>query len=111
MKNKNEKFNFIPYHYGPYDKQVYLELSNLSLSGKIDIRLNKKNGYRLYKLSQSIIPEARKSLEETFGDTEITNIRKLNDFVISKGFNELISSIYEKFPEMEENSIFKRVSQ
>lgn len=97
-------FNFEPYHYGPFDKDVYTELEALKSNKLLDIHFG-FNNLKKYKLSE----EGQKKGEELFGklsERSKNYIKKVEHFVITLSFDQLIRSIYAEYPKMKAKSIF-----
>lgn len=97
-------FNFEPYHYGPFDRSVYLELDRLAARGLIAIEYSVSP--RTFALTAEgaawgtvalnlLIPEARDF------------IVRASNFVRAHSFSSLVSAIYKAFPEMQANSVFQ----
>lgn len=96
-------FDFKPYHYGPFDKGIYLRLDALHLLGKVDLI---KNGrLTCYKLTNKGLEEGKK-LFENLSEESKKKIKALTNFVKNLSFSELVSAIYKTYPEMKSNSIF-----
>ena len=97
-------FDFQPYDYGPFDKEVYGELEQLAEKGLVEITVS-GGGMRTYRLTN----EGYHAGNETFQGFEKPvqeYIKKTVDFVRSLSFAELVSAIYEAYPEMKKNSVF-----
>lgn len=103
-KKLGEKFfDFKPYHYGPFDKDVYEELEILSSEGFVEIEESK--GWKNYRLStkgQEIGQEKLEELPELVRDY----FQESSDFVRRLSFTELVAAIYKAYPKMRKNSIF-----
>lgn len=97
-------FDFIAYHFGPFDKQIYVALEKLSSEGYIEIEGASKNRmYRLTNLGKEKGGENYKTLPSNVRDY----IAKLSDFVRRLSFTELVSTIYKVYPDMKKNSVFQ----
>jgi len=97
-------FNFKPYDYGPFDKDVYCVLSELRAEGLVEIFCdNTVRRYKLTKSGQAKGDEAAASLSSEVGKY----IKDVTDFVKRQSFTGLVSAIYRAFPEMKVNSIFR----
>jgi uncharacterized protein len=99
------KFNFEPYHYGPFDRAVYLTLEDLAQQGLAEITQNPRN-WSEYRLT----PEGQaRALQVLAGLDERTRsyIERLSAFVRSLSFTDLVSAIYKAYPEMRERSVFQ----
>lgn len=99
-------FNFQPYHYGPFDKAVYEDLLALQCESAVEIvsdeRL-KMSKYRLLSRGEA----CGRAILDTFTTDTRNYIQNLSDFVRQASFADLVSAVYDRFPEMKVNSIFK----
>lgn len=98
-------FEFEPYHYGPFDKEVYSELNNLENNRHIRIimeGLSEKRSYQLTDAGYRIGSEAFKELTDPIQKY----ISDIVEIVRSLSFAELVSTIYAAYPEMKVNSVF-----
>ncbi len=96
-------FRFKPYHYGPFDKDVYEELKKLASEGYVEI--NNTHGWNSYKLTR----KGQKKGDKLFKtcDKEIRKyIKEVSQFVRALSFTELVVAIYKAYPEMRKNSVF-----
>jgi len=94
-------FHFTPYHYGPFDKEVYEELDNLNSENKVEIIQN--NRLRLYKLTE----EGKNTIPiSNLNENVKSKVEDIIDYVKTKSFTELISAIYHDYPGMRVNSVF-----
>lgn len=98
------RFNFKPYDYGPFDREVYDTLEVLALEGSIEIDSSKR--YSSYCLTASGFLHGRHALEK-FPLPIKKFIADTTAWVLSLSFEELVASIYKKYPDMKENSIFR----
>ncbi|MHB8142804.1 MAG: hypothetical protein ACYDGX_03955 [Thermoleophilia bacterium] len=97
-------YNFIPYNYGPFDKEVYSDADLLTDSGLVSS--SESNGLTIYEISEDGISETERVLEDA--PTEFTNyIQQMVSWIQPLSFQELISSVYAKYPEYKVNSIFQ----
>ena len=103
LHNEQPFFQFEPFHYGPFDRQVYIELAKLSDQGFLTIDTSSR--IRKYSLTDEGIlkgVEVLGQIEEPLRN----KIQMLSKFVQGLSFSQLISSIYKEYPEMKVNSIF-----
>lgn len=98
-------FDFQPYDYGPFDKEVYRELEQLDERGLVEITNPDSRGNRAYRLTN----EGSRAAREAFDGLEepIQNyIGETVEFVRNVPFDELVSAIYQAYPDMKKNSVF-----
>ncbi|MFM7631049.1 MAG: hypothetical protein ACKO43_04475 [Alphaproteobacteria bacterium] len=98
-------FNFQPYDYGPFDKDIYLELEKLSKDGLVEIYHDTFLSHRLYALTPQGCKKAQE-LTEKFDEKNVDYIKKLSEFVRGLSFRDLVSAIYKAYPETKVNSVF-----
>ncbi len=97
-------FSFRPYDYGPFDSAVYDQLTELSFEGKVDVTGTGR--YRLYSLTSQGFQEGSRVLAGMA--PEIAEyLRNLATWVRSLSFQQLVSAIYQAYPDMKVNSIFR----
>jgi hypothetical protein len=100
------KFNFEPYHYGPFDLAVYSTLQELAKQGLVEITRSSEGNWRDYRLTpegQSRGSDVLAALDARARDY----VQKASDFVRRLSFTELVSAIYKAYPEMRERSVFQ----
>lgn len=97
-------FKFTPFDYGPFDKEVYDELYELSKAQKVEI--NHANKPRLYALTSEGRIEGQKILAAVSPELR-EYISQAAKWVLSLDFPKLVSAVYKKYPDMRQNSIFQ----
>lgn len=98
-------FNFIAYDYGPFDKEIYRLLEELANDDLVEILEEQYIRWKRYRLTFEGQRQGEKIL--TGLDKDVTSyIKKLSKFVRELSFPQLVSSIYNEYPEMRENSVF-----
>ena len=98
-----KQFKFEPYHYGPFDKDVYVELEALERKGLVIINGESCRQYRL-------TPSGYLAGVEILGDfceRAQKYMSKLSKWILKLSFAELVGSIYKAYPDMRKNSIFQ----
>lgn len=97
-------FDFQPYNYGPFDKEVYEVLEGLEKEGLAEIvQLHRWKEYRLTENGQIKGNKLLNALPVKAKDY----IKKLSEFVRQLNFTQLVSAIYKAYPEMRANSVFQ----
>ena len=100
----DEFYNFVPYNYGPFDAAIYRDIDVLVLAGLVE----KLGGGRwpLYSATESGRERARK-LAKTTDKEGIEYLRSVVRWVSSVSFQQLLRSIYAKYPKYAKNSLFR----
>ena len=102
-------FNFEPYDYGPFDKQVYLELKKLRDDGLVEIFDANRYGTVTYQLTNKGHRIGEEALRKLPGSVQ-KYIGEVVKFIRSLPFAELVSAIYKAYPAMKVNSVFVQTS-
>lgn len=97
-------FNFQPYDYGPFDSAVYSALSALEAQGFV--RSESFGRYRTYSLSSEGFQHGSRLLA-LFSTNTRNYLKQLASWIRSLSFAELVSAIYNKYPDMKVNSVFR----
>ena len=103
---KMDIFHFIPYDYGPFDPAVYVQLDELSQEGMVEIEGQPFLRQRKYRLSKEGETSAQ-NLLASLPDNEVEYLKRLSKWIRSLSFAELVGAIYESYPEMRANSVFR----
>lgn len=97
-------YHFRPYDYGPFDAAVYHDADLLAFAGAVRIEPPSSMGPRRYvAASEDAVRAARASI----GATGATFVDGIVSWVCSKGFSELVRAVYDLYPEMKANSVFR----
>ena len=97
-------FQFKPYDYGPFDRAVYVELQALSTQGLVEIQDTGR--YSVYSLSPEGYRQGVARLHE-LGDSARAYIEQAARWVRSLSFQQLVAAIYNHYPDMKVNSVFR----
>ena len=95
-------YKFEPYDYGPFSAKLYQDAEILEKQGLVSINVNSNGGWKEYSAT------FRSSSEDTSSIPEIVTdyIDRAVEWAMKLTFRELVSSIYDNYPEYRENSIF-----
>lgn len=97
-------FNFTPYDYGPFDRAVYDVLDDLARQNLA--RVQNTGRYRVYALSQAGFQQGAAELTR-LPEGARNYIGKVAQWVRQLSFEQLVASIYNRYPEMKANSVFR----
>lgn len=97
-------FHFTPYHYGPFDQNVYHALDALANQGLVEIvSTGKWRNYRLTAEGQAL----GQAVVDGLSQRAASYLSELSRFVRHLSFSQLVSAIYKAYPEMRANSVFQ----
>lgn len=99
-------FDFQPYDYGPFDREVYSVLNQLTFKQLVEVESvpgRTWNMYRLTEQGEQIGNEQLQQLSEPLRNY----VSAVSQYVRRQSFASLVSAIYKAYPEMRENSVFQ----
>lgn len=99
-------FNFVPYDYGPFDRAVYDDASALQREGLAEILPSGWGRWNVYSASAEGIARGDDVLAQ-MREAHRKYVEDTSSWVLSQSFTGLVKSIYEAYPEMRANSIFR----
>lgn len=100
-------FSFQPYDYGPFDSDVYSEISALQRAGLAVIAPSGIGNWSTYAASDAGIEQGDDILYNVLEEKDRAYIEKISNWVRSLDFASLVKSIYEAYPDMRARSIFR----
>ena len=106
LVDEGPSFNFEAYDYGPFDRAVYVSAEQLEGEGLAEITRLQSSNWKTYTASPGGLAHGRtvlarmKSEQSGYLETAV-------DWVLKLSFADLVKSIYEAYPEMRANSIFR----
>ena len=101
-----QPYNFIPYDYGPFDHGVYADAEVMQANGEAEIRPSPHGRWNLYAASEIGVGRGTAILNG-MDERSREYITKIVDWVRSLSFQQLVKAIYDQYPQMRENSIFR----
>jgi hypothetical protein len=104
--DQGQRFEFVPYDYGPFDSSVYQEAEFLTAKGLAQISQSGAGRWNVYCASDEGVDAGNEVLARMSHESReyITRVAK---WVRSLSFQQLVRAVYEQYPEMRVNSIFK----
>lgn len=102
--NGKQFFNFEPYNYGPFDKEVYFTLNDLAKDGYIE--MISQGSWTSYKLSSEGLTEGIR-IFKTLPLKAQEYMKSVSQIIKTLSFSQLVSAIYKTYPEMKANSVFQ----
>lgn len=101
-----EGFDFQPYDYGPFDKDVYVEAQRLRDGGEAVISPAASGRWVNYAASQEGLGRGLSILNSLSTETQ-NYISNVSAWALSQSFSSLVKSVYDAYPAMRANSIFR----
>jgi hypothetical protein len=104
--NQGPAFQFEPYDYGPFDAAVYGEIHALSNEGFATVAPSGGGRWNTYAASDIGLANGREILDG-LAERDRGYLKQISEWVRSQSFSSLVKSIYEAYPSMRANSIFR----
>jgi hypothetical protein len=99
-------YQFQPYDYGPFDPNVYADAGALSSAGLVVVAPSGIGRWNTYAASDAGVLRGREILAAA-SERARNYLREVSAWVRAQSFSSLVKSIYEAYPEMRANSIFR----
>ncbi len=99
-------FDFVPYDYGPFDKKIYRIMDSLCQEGYVKIHGRSWHTRRTYQLTNKGLETGRSHFEELPNKSK-EHSQQLVQWLLQLSFSQLMSFIYENYPDMRVNSVFQ----
>lgn len=100
---EGNRYNFQPYDYGPFDKDIYADIEKLE-DEKLAMIFETARHMVYYPTPKGIV--VGKDLLEELPKEIAEYIKKIAEYVLSRSFKELVLEICQAYPEMGKNNIF-----
>jgi hypothetical protein len=98
-------YEFIPYNYGPFDRNIYVDASQLSEQGLVSI-VETGSGFKQY-LPTVLGIQCASLLETAAPARALAYLKVVVPWVQSLSFSALVRAIYARYPEYRQNSVFQ----
>lgn len=98
-----EKYEFEPYNYGPYSRQIYADLDVLVASGLVALVPDASRRWSRYALTSSGSSRVDELLPML--SVWVDLIESTRELVTGLSFRDLLRRVYREFPEFAVNSI------
>jgi hypothetical protein len=94
----------VPYDYGPFDSKLYIALDTASSDGLVEI--NRAARVRTYSLTPNGFARGSAALSAIPAPAR-TFVKDAASWVNSLSFSQLVSAIYQQYPDMKAKSVFR----
>ena len=99
-------YKFEAYDYGPFCRDVYSDAENLAQEELVSITMPLGGRYRSYQATEKGKKKAAE-LRGTLTEPVRSYLDEVVKFTQSMPFNDLVAAIYNRYPEMKANSVFR----
>jgi uncharacterized protein len=106
LVHTGSRFNFVPYNYGPFDRDVYVEAERLEKEGAAVIASVPNGRWMTYAASDAGLKRGEQILSRLNLQSR-QYVESVVEWVLAQSFGSLVKSIYDAYPNMRENSIFQ----
>ena len=96
-------YKFRPYNYGPFSSEVYQDAEELAAEGFVRIE---RGQWSEYSATEAGLRRARQ-IRKKAPKTAVSFLEQAVDWARQLSFQELVSAIYEEFPEQRKHSVFQ----
>lgn len=101
-------YEFKPYDYGPYCKEVYEDARDLDELGIADVKQSETATSKFHIYGLTITGKTRADgVSDRLPDDVRKYLSKLVPWVKKQTFSSLVSNVYKSYPDMRVNSVFK----
>jgi uncharacterized protein len=102
-----EKYEFTPYHYGPFSFGIYPDLDSLVAGGALRVEADPASDLPRYSLTGAGAGEvARLRAQAPAG--RLSLLAGLRDWVVARSFGALLDDVYRMYPQYAVRSVFRR---
>jgi len=102
-----EKYDFVPYHYGPFSFAIYPDLDRLVAQGLLRLEVETTSTSPRYGLTAAGV-SAVEDLRRSAPAERLALLHSLRDWVTERSFRNLLNDLYRLYPLYAVNSIFQR---
>ena len=103
LAGERSHFDFVPYHYGPFDKEVYAQMESLRREGLATIGMQEPR-IRTYCLTPAG-QDLACSIFDTLDQATQEFLRDMSTWVLEQDFNQIVKAVYAAYPHMAVNSV------
>jgi len=99
-----QRYDFVPYYYGPCSFSIYSDIDQLIGSGLIEPVPVPGQSWRKYRLTEAGLEQAAK-LAATAGPRAVETCAAARSRVTNHTFRSLLKEVYEQYPEYAVKSV------
>jgi uncharacterized protein len=106
LVTRGQNYNFVPYDYGPFDQSVYADAEMMVSRGALIIAPSPFGRWSQYSASDLGVNVGNTILDHMDAQSR-EYVISVVQWVRSLSFQQLVKAIYDRYPEMRENSVFR----
>jgi uncharacterized protein YwgA len=110
VSTEDEKYQFVPYNYGPMSARIYNDLELLEADGLVESVAVKGQSWARYSATKEGLIRARELLALEPSESVARRLHAIKKDVASKSFSAVLEDVYDRYPEYAINSVFRRAS-
>ncbi len=99
-------YEFIPYNYGPFGSDIYVDADKLSAEGHLAQIPVSGRAWSIYQTT-SAGQERAQQIQSECDPALATHVKAVVQWVRSLSFGELLRAIYAQYPDFRQNSVFQ----
>jgi len=99
-------YDFAPFHYGPYDRQVYVDAELLAKDGLAVVDRPPGQSWRTYRATKEGIAAAT-NVAQAIPSRARVYVDQVVRWVKSLNFEQIVKAIYRAYPDTAVNSVFR----
>jgi len=99
-------YDFRPYHYGPFDRQVYADAEGLAAAGEVAIARREGENWNRYLATAEGCARAE-GVKHGAPSEAVDYLNRVVQWALRQSFQQLVRAVYDKYPEMRANSVFQ----
>ena len=99
-------YTFEPYHYGPFDIEIYSDANSLEDEGWVVSIQSNRGRWKETAITPNGLKKAETLVKE-LSEPAAKYVREIVQWVQSLSFSDLVKEIYRLYPEYRENSVFQ----
>jgi DNA-binding PadR family transcriptional regulator len=108
--SEDEKYQFVPYNYGPMSTQIYKDLESLEAQGLVESVPVRGQSWARYSATKEGLIGARDLLAQEPSESAAQRLHAIKREVASKSFSAVLEDVYDRYPQYASKSVFRRAS-
>lgn len=103
---KSERYDFVPYNWGPCSFEIYDGLADLREEGLVEFQPSGR-GWNMYHVTEKGTQAAQELRDSADADL-VRTMDDIREYVLSRSFGRLLRDVYADYPKSAERSLFEK---